>query len=194
MSNVLDLVDQTAFVGERATGATNLLQCRLGVQPRRSTSTVCAGSITTSSRGGYRAASNAHRCRSAAIAGSRRVINPSWKIAATPRPREEFDAWLERAGRHPPGCRARTRMAPRGAAVHRRRRRGELRYLPLPHRRRRALRGVGGRGFRPPRPDQLACRRITPALASAARGRPPNRARHPRYRPRRRRGGAIRPT
>ncbi len=27
MSNVLDLFDQTVFVGERATGATNLLQC-----------------------------------------------------------------------------------------------------------------------------------------------------------------------
>ncbi len=39
-------------------------------------------------------------------------------------------------------------MAPRGAALHRRRRRGELGHLPLPHRRRRALRGVGGRGFR----------------------------------------------
>ena len=27
MSNVLDLIDQSAFRGERATGATNLLQC-----------------------------------------------------------------------------------------------------------------------------------------------------------------------
>src|ERR1700730_8273180 len=27
MSNVLDLVDQTVFLGERATGATSLLQC-----------------------------------------------------------------------------------------------------------------------------------------------------------------------
>lgn len=27
MSNVLDLADQTLFLGERATGATSLLQC-----------------------------------------------------------------------------------------------------------------------------------------------------------------------
>ena len=84
-------------------------------------------------------------------------------------------------------------MAPRGAAVHRRRRGGELGHLALPHRRRRALRSVGRRGFRPPRPDQLACRRVAPAVAGAARGRPPNRARPPRYRPRRRRRGTIRP-
>ena len=41
MSNVLDLVDQTAFVGERAIGATNLLQC-VWVYNRASTSAVCA--------------------------------------------------------------------------------------------------------------------------------------------------------
>ena len=51
-------------------------------------------------------------------------------------------------------------MAPRGAAVHRRRRGGELGRLPLPHRRCGALRSVGRRGFRQPRPDQLACRRV----------------------------------
>ena len=44
---------------------------------------------------------------------------------------------------------------------------------------------------RPRRPDQLACRRIAPAVAGPARGRPPNRARHPRYRPRRRRRGTV---
>ena len=52
-----------------------------------------------------------------------------------------------RAGQHPTGFRARTRMAPCGAALHRRRRGGELAHLTLPHRRRRAVRGVGGRGF-----------------------------------------------
>ncbi len=84
-------------------------------------------------------------------------------------------------------------MAPRGAPVHRRRRRGELGHLALPHRRRRAVRGVGGRGFRPPRPDQLARCRVTSAVASPARGRPPNRTRYPRYRPRRRRRSTLCP-
>ena len=41
--------------------------------------------------------------------------------------------------------------------------------------------------------NQLARCRVTPAVAGAARGRPPNRARHPRYSPRRRRRSTIRP-
>ena len=52
-------------------------------------------------------------------------------------------------------------MAPCGAALHRRRRRGELGRLPLPHRRRRAVRGVGGRGLRPRQRNQLARCRVT---------------------------------
>ena len=192
MSNVLDLVDQTAFLGERATGATNLLQC-VWVYNRA----IDIDGLRQFHHHLQQGRLSRRIERSPLPFGRHRWVSPSdqpdLEIVATPRPREEFDAWLERAGQHPAGCRARTRMAPRGAAVHRRRHRAELCHLPLPHRRRRALRGVGGRGFRPRRPDQLACRRVTPAVASAARGRPPNRARHPRYRPRRRRRGAIRP-
>ena len=84
-------------------------------------------------------------------------------------------------------------MAPCGAPVHRRRRGGELRHLALPHRRRRAVGGVGGRGFRRRRRDRLACRGRAAAVAGAARGRTPNRSRHTRYRPRRRRRGPIGP-
>ena len=55
-----------------------------------------------------------------------------------PSPARRIRRLARRAGQHPTGCRARTRMAPCGAALHRRRRRGELGRLPLPHRRRRA--------------------------------------------------------
>ncbi len=70
-------------------------------------------------------------------------------------------------------------MAPSGAALHRRRRWGEPGRLTLPHRRRRVMRGGGGRGWRLRQRNQLACCRVTPAVAGAARGRPSNHARHP---------------
>ena len=192
MSNVLDLYDQTYFSFERAAGVTNLLQCvwvyNRAHRHRRSApvpSPSPAGTVVPS----HRTLTVAVRPPSLGLAQRSARARDRRDAAAARRIRR----LARRAGQHPAGCRARTRMAPRGAAVHRRRRRGELGRLPLPHRRRRALRGVGGRGFRPPRPDQLACCRVTPAVAGAARGRPPNRARHPRYRPRRRRRGTIRP-
>ena len=43
---------------------------------------------------GYPAASNGHRCRSAATAGYRPTVHADFEIVAPPRPREEFDAWL----------------------------------------------------------------------------------------------------
>ena len=48
-------------------------------------------------------------------------------------------------------------------------------------------------GGRPRCPDQLACRWVAPAVAGPARGRPSNRARHSRSRPRRRCGGTAGP-
>ncbi len=133
MSNVLDLDDQTFFGFERATG-TSLLQWS-GSTTARSTSTVCAGFITIFSRDGCPAASNARRCPSAAIAGSRSGQS-DLEIVATPRPREEFDAWLAEQANRPLDIEHGSRMAPRGAALHRRRRRGELGRVTLPHRRR----------------------------------------------------------
>ena len=140
MSNVLDLVDQTIFRVERAAGVTNLIQC-VWVYNR-------AVDIDGLRRFHHHLqqgpAVPPHRTLTVA------VRPPSLGLAQRPaRARDRRDAsaarrirrLARRAGQHPTGCRARTRMAPCGAAVHRRRRRGELGRLTLPHRRRRALRG-----------------------------------------------------
>ena len=76
MSNVLDLFDQTFFA---SSGRPESPACcsASGCTTARSTSTVCASSITICSGGGYPAASNAHPCRSAAIAGSRPAVSPT---------------------------------------------------------------------------------------------------------------------
>ena len=193
MSNVLDLFDQTVFRRRASDRSHQPAAVRLGVQPRdrhRRSAPVPSPSSAGAVIAPHRTLTVAVRPPSLGLA--QRSVRPGDRRDASAARR--IRRLARRAGQHSPRRRARTRMAPRGAAVHRRRRRGEPGHLPLPHRRRRALRGVGGRGFRPPRPDQLACCRLTPAVASAARGRPPNRARHPRYRPRRRRRSTIRPT
>ena len=128
--------------------------------------------------------------------GRHRWVSPSGQseleIVAAPRPREEFDAWLTGQANtpldaeHGPGWHlAVLPFTDGGAGV----------SLVISHC---LTDGVGlcealadaasGRHD----PDHLACRRVTPAVAGAARGRPPNRARHPRYRPRRRRRGTVR--
>ncbi|AAS06272.1 hypothetical protein MAP_3722 [Mycobacterium avium subsp. paratuberculosis K-10] len=84
------------------------------------------------------------------------------------------------------GRRARARMALGDAPADRRRRGGEPGHHALPHRWRRAVRGPGRRGSGTRRPDPLARRGRSAALASPARGRAPNRARRARCRPRRR--------
>ena len=74
MNNVLDLVDQIFFRLEQAAG----VACSVsGCMTAQSTSTDCADFIATSSRDGYPAASNAHPCRSAALAGYRPAIRPA---------------------------------------------------------------------------------------------------------------------
>src|SRR6185312_17362014 len=70
-------------------------------------------------------------------------------------------------------------MAPRDAALHRRRRRSELGSHTLPHRRHRRVRRNRGSGLRLRQRNRLASCWITAAVASAAPGRPPNRAGHP---------------
>lgn len=72
-------------------------------------------------------------------------------------------------------------MAPRGAPVHRRRRRGELRRHALPHRRHRRVPGPRGSGVRLRPPDGRARRGVAPAVAGTARRRPPDRTRPPRH-------------
>ena len=65
-----------------------------GCTTARSTSTDCAGFIITFSADGCPAASNAHRLPF----GRHRWVSPGdqpdLEIVSTPRPREEFDAWL----------------------------------------------------------------------------------------------------
>jgi hypothetical protein len=93
MSNVLDLVDQAAFLGERATGTTNLLQCvwvydhaididRL----RQFHHHLQQGRL-----------SRRIECSPLPF-GRHRWVSPSGQsdleIVERPRPREEFDAWL----------------------------------------------------------------------------------------------------
>ena len=140
MSNVLDLADQTIFRVERAAGVTNLMQCvwvyNRADRHRRSApvpSPSSAGTVIPPHRTltvAVRPPSLGLTQRSART-GDRRDASPARRIRRL----------AGRAGQHPTGCRARTRMAPRGAPLHRRRRRGELGRLPLPHRRRRAVRG-----------------------------------------------------
>ena len=130
--------------------------------------------------------------------GRHRWVSPSGQsdleIVATPRPREEFDAWLSEQANTPLD-------AEHGPEWH-------LAVLPFTD---------GGAGVSlvishcltdavglcEALADaacghhdaiRLACRRLTPAVASAPRGRPPNRARHPRYRRSRRRRSTIGPT
>ena len=93
MNNVLDLFDQTVFVGERATGATNLLQVvwvynrAIDIDGlRRFHDQLKRGRLSRRIE------------RSPSPFGRHRWVSPSGQseleIAAAPRPREEFDAWL----------------------------------------------------------------------------------------------------
>ena len=191
MSNVLDLVDQTRFLGERATGATTWGSVS-GCTTAQSTSTLCGSSITTLQRGRL----SRRIERSPLPFGRHRWVSPSdpsdLEIAATPRPREEFDAWLsEQAStpldaEHGPGWHlAVLPFTDGGAGV----------SFVVSHC---LADGVGGcealADAASGRDDPInwPAAGVTPAVASAARGRPPNRARHPRYRPRRRCRGTIR--
>jgi hypothetical protein len=93
MSNVLDLYDQTFFIGERATGTTNLLQC-IWVYDRavdldglrRFHQHLQRGRI---SRRIEPSPLSFGRHRWVAAGGQSDL-----EIVETPRPREEFEAWL----------------------------------------------------------------------------------------------------
>ena len=93
MSNVLDLVDQTVFLGERATGATSLGQC-VWVYDRAIDLDALRRFHHHLQRGRL-----ARRIeRSPLPFGRHRWVSSSdpsdLEIVATPRPREEFDTWL----------------------------------------------------------------------------------------------------
>ncbi len=92
MSNVLDLVDQTAFVGERATGTTNLLQC-VWVYDRA----IDIDGVRRFHHYLQQGRLSRRIERSPLPFGRHRWVSPGdqpeLEIAA-PRPRDEFDAWL----------------------------------------------------------------------------------------------------
>jgi hypothetical protein len=108
MSNVLDLFDQTVFLGERATGATNLLQC-VWVYNRA----IDIDGVRKFHHHLQRGRLSRRIERSPLPFGRHRWVSPrsqcDLEIVATPRPREELDAWLsEQAntpldGEHGPG-------------------------------------------------------------------------------------------
>jgi diacylglycerol O-acyltransferase / wax synthase len=93
MSNVLDLVDQTVFLGERATGATCLGQC-VWVYDRA----IDIDALRRFHHRFQRGRLSRRIERSPLPFGRHRWVWPSdtsdLEIVATPRPREEFDAWL----------------------------------------------------------------------------------------------------
>jgi hypothetical protein len=93
MGNVLDLVDQTLFLGERATGVTSVLQC-VWVYDRAVDIHGLRRFHHYLQRGRL-----ARRIELSPLPfGRHRWVSPSdqpdLEIVATPRPREEFDAWL----------------------------------------------------------------------------------------------------
>ena len=94
MSNVLDLVDQTVFLGERATGATCLGQF-VWVYDRA----IDIDGVRQFHHHLRRGRLSRRIERSPLPFGRHRWVSPSdpsdLEIVATPRPREEFDAWLD---------------------------------------------------------------------------------------------------
>jgi hypothetical protein len=93
MSNVLDLFDQTVFLGERATGATNLLQC-VWVYNRA----IDIDGLRQFHHHLQHGRLSRRVERSPLPFGRHRWVAPSdqsdLEIVETPRPHKEFDAWL----------------------------------------------------------------------------------------------------
>ena len=93
MRNVLDLFDQTVFVGERATGATSLLQC-VWLYNRA----IDIDGLRRFHHHLQRGRLSRRIERSPLPFGRHRWVAPSdqpdLEIIETPCPREEFDAWL----------------------------------------------------------------------------------------------------
>ena len=192
MSNVLDLYDQTTFIGERATGTTNLLQC-IWVYDR----TIDIDGLRRFYQHLQRGRLSRRIEPSPLPFGRHRWVSASnqctLEIVETPRPREEFDAWL--------GEQTNKVLDPeRGPEWH-------LAVLPFTD----GGAGVSlvishcltdGVGLCEALAD-AACGRTDPINWPAAgarplwqallRGRPPNRTRYPRHRPRRRLRSALRP-
>ena len=93
MSNVVHLIDQSAFRGERATGATNLLQCVWAYNRA-----IDIDGLRQFHQHLQRGRLSRRIERSPLPFGRHHWVSPNGQsdleITATPRPREEFDAWL----------------------------------------------------------------------------------------------------
>jgi diacylglycerol O-acyltransferase len=100
MTNVLDLVDQTVFLGERATGATSLLQC-VWMYNRA----IDIAGLRRFHHHLQRGRLSRQIEQSPLPFGRHRWVSPSAlstiEIVAAPRPREEFDAWLSEQANTP---------------------------------------------------------------------------------------------
>src|SRR6478752_7448452 len=100
MNNVLDLVDETIFRVERAAGVTNLIQC-VWVYNRP----VDIDALRRFHEHLQRGRLSRRIERSPLPFGRHRWVSPSdqpeLEIVATPRPREEFDAWLDEQANTP---------------------------------------------------------------------------------------------
>ncbi|WAC92590.1 hypothetical protein [Mycobacterium sp. Aquia_213] len=94
MSNVLDLADQTLFLGERATATTSVLQC-IWLYDRD----IDIDGLRRFHHHLGRGRLSRRIERSRLPFGRHRWVSPSdrpsLEIAATPRPRDEIDAWLQ---------------------------------------------------------------------------------------------------
>lgn len=101
MGNVLDLADQTLFLGERATGVTSLLQC-VWVYDRA----VDLDGLRRFHHHLGRGRLSRRIERSPLPFGRHRWVSPSeaWAldIAATPRPRDDVDGWLDEQAAYRP--------------------------------------------------------------------------------------------
>src|SRR5262249_22387191 len=93
MSNLVDLIDQSAFRGERATGTTNLLQC-IWVYNRA----IDIDGLRRFHHHLQRGRLSRRIERSPLPFGRHRWVSssdqPELEIVETPLPRDEFDAWL----------------------------------------------------------------------------------------------------
>ncbi len=100
MSNILDLVDQTFFLGEQATGVTAVLQCVWVYN-----NAIDIDGLRQFHRHLQEGRLSRRIERSPLPFGRHRWVAPSGQsdleIVATPRPREEFDAWLSEQANTP---------------------------------------------------------------------------------------------
>ena len=100
MDNVIDLIDQSAFLGERATGTTNLLQS-VWIYDRA----IDIDGLRRFHRHLQRGRLSRRIERSRVPFGRHRWVSPGTQsdleIVAIPRPREEFDAWVSEQANTP---------------------------------------------------------------------------------------------